>query len=188
LAEGERLALEPVPLVESALADWLDWTIHHPAYRRAVPHNRSFLREKEFAVNLLTLLHELTHVFSFLGPVGYALLALQLAAIRSELLLRSKFHRPDPEAPRGDGLAELSPGDAPVLLFAEYQLGLVAKMLILVEVWRPIRVTTCIVWALRASPSSRVFIMNGRSVDIPAERSQLEDRQTIGSNAARVRV
>lgn len=136
-----RLALEPEPVVSSFEADWFAWTIDHPAYRRAIPHNQSFLREENFNRHLLVLSHETTHVLSLLGPIGTALVALRIATMDSEITLWSVARNIPREqlAARisAEGVAPIEPGAAASLFRTEQALELTIKAQILQDVWTP---------------------------------------------------
>ena len=136
-----RLELEPPPPSERAYADWTDLTVDHPAYRRAVPHLHSFLREADFDSHLLELTHEITHVLSIMGGVGTALTSLRVATLDPELTLWSLV----PGASEGDlngriakeGVALLEEGKAASLFRVEQGLELTLKAHILQDVWTP---------------------------------------------------
>ena len=93
--DDQRFALDTRRLMSAASTDWLALTVEHNAYRGAVPHNQSFLREAEFDANVLVLSHEIAHVYSFLGAAGYALTALRIASIKNELRLRLQHAEED---------------------------------------------------------------------------------------------
>lgn len=136
-----RQVLEPPLAVTSFQADWVAWTIDHPAYRHAVPHNRSFLRERDFSRHLLALSHEITHVLSLLGAVGMALVALRIATMDAELTMWSSVpgisKESLPARIRDEGVAPLMPGEASSLFRAEQGLELSIKAQILQDVWTP---------------------------------------------------
>lgn len=138
MAEDERLNLEPPPHNNIAAFNSLDWTVAHPAYRRAVPYGKSFIQERDFPFHLLTLLHELTHVYSLYGPVGYSLVALQTGIIRDELMLAGRTGRKGDDTEYiAPGLVRIEPNDAFSLCIVDHQLNLILKMRILIEVWTP---------------------------------------------------
>lgn len=85
--ENGRVALEPTSLADRPTAAWPSWTIDHPALRRAVPDGLSLLREEDLDNILLTLHHEITHIYSMLGWVGIASLALRWALCELEFNL-----------------------------------------------------------------------------------------------------
>ncbi|MEH7879388.1 hypothetical protein V7799_18030 [Rhizobium laguerreae] len=66
-------SLLPVPTPEAITVDWRDWRFEYAAYRRAVPHNQSLLRERYFNRIVLDLAHEITHVLSLMGALGVIL-------------------------------------------------------------------------------------------------------------------
>jgi hypothetical protein len=127
-------------LPESAQADWTTWTVNHPAYRRAVPHHRSFLREAAFDSQLLVLTHEVTHVLSLIGNVGASLTALRVAALDAEISLWSLSGFEGEELTHrinSEGVAPLKDGETGLLLRAEQQLDLTLKTHILQDAWTP---------------------------------------------------
>lgn len=133
-----RMALEPLPSEDSAHVDWTSWTIRHPAYRRAVPQNQSFLREADFDNQLLVLTHELTHVYSYIGALGLALTALRIALFENELTVWSNAVKDSTEVERRmpvEGIANPEPGNAVGLLRAEIRLELIEKATLLQDVW-----------------------------------------------------
>lgn len=144
--DDARAALQPAATAAHARADWTHWTVDHPAYRRVIPHHRSFLRERDFERNLLVLTHEFTHVLSLLGGVGVALSCLRTAALATELALW-RSHA-DPGAGRApgaeplqrlamDGTAPLPPGRSAALAELGQQLALHRKAQRLQAVWTP---------------------------------------------------
>jgi hypothetical protein len=141
--EKARLALEPSPRQEAAHVDWTTLTLDHPAYRRAVPSGRSFLREAEFDNLLLVLSHEIIHILSMLGGVGVMLTCLRVALMNAETVLWS-LQAPagsDMEQFKGrvalEGVAPLERGDPGLLFRTEQALELTLKARILQDVWTP---------------------------------------------------
>jgi len=136
-----RLALETAAAAKSAHADWTKWTLEHPAYRRAVPHLRSFLREAEFDRLLLVLTHEMTHVLSLLGGIGTSLTSLRVAAFDTELRLWSLVEGNDVDALEeriaSEGAAPLADGEAALLFRAQHGIELTLKARALQDVWLP---------------------------------------------------
>ncbi|KQP45019.1 hypothetical protein [Pseudorhodoferax sp. Leaf274] len=135
-------ALESPPVLAAASVDPITWTLEHPAHRRAVPHSRSFLRERDFDRHLVELAHEITHVLSYLGHLGGALTCLRLANHDNEGTLWSLAVQPG--TPReellrrvGQGPAPLPAGDAGQLMRAEIGVELAAKARALQDVWTP---------------------------------------------------
>ena len=142
--ENARLALEAAASSGSASADWTAWTIEHPAYRRAVPHLRSFLREFDFDGHLLVLTHEMTHVLSLIGGIGTTLTVLRVAALDTELRLWSLAVSEDSQAveaiERGlgrEGAAPLRDGNAGDLFRAQHGVELTLKARALQDIWAP---------------------------------------------------
>lgn len=135
--ENARFALEP-SLSGPLYADWIDWTVEHPAYRRAVPHGDSFLREARFDQHFLQLTHEITHVLSLLGGFGVALAAMRAAALAFEITLSAPLgegHEQIVESILEHGPMPLRHGDIGALYLAEQGLELTLKARILQDTW-----------------------------------------------------
>jgi hypothetical protein len=81
----ESLLSRPDP--KSITVDWKDWRFEYAAYRRAVPHNRSLLRERHFNRIVLDLAHEVTHVLSLMGGLGAMLSVHRVQAVHAWLML-----------------------------------------------------------------------------------------------------
>jgi hypothetical protein len=139
--EKDRLALEPVPKTNTAETDPVSWTVRHSSYSRAVPHHRSFLRERRFDLNLLVLTHETTHVLSFLGVIGGALTALRVTALRNEVTIWSNTLGANAQDIQGKiserGVAPLISGTAASLFRAERGVELTLKAQALLDAWTP---------------------------------------------------
>lgn len=141
--EDARAALEPAGDREQAVADWNHWTIDHHAYRHVIPHHRSFLRERDFDLNLLVLTHEVTHVLSFLGGIGIVLTSMRAAALI--MGLASWLPHAGPKVEGSDagslfarhGLAPLRPNDAAALLDVLLSLELATRIRVVQDVWAP---------------------------------------------------
>lgn len=137
-----RLKLEPLRRPAAVGTDWTSWIFSHPAYRRAIPHSQSFLREADFERLVLVLSHEITHVLSLIGAVGNALNCLRVAAYDAELTMWAAT--PDMTSPErlreavvAQGLATQQDGDAGSLFRAEQGVELSLKAKILQDVWTP---------------------------------------------------
>jgi hypothetical protein len=134
-----RLSLEAPIAADQVVADWTHWTVDHPAYRRAVPHSRSVLREANFDQNYVVLTHEITHVLSFSGMLGYTACALRAATLEAEATLWSMTPGMDDASKRTgamtEGLAPLAPGGVEKLFRAEQSIELCLKGRILQDVW-----------------------------------------------------
>jgi len=141
IADAARLALEQQDAADQVVADWTHWTVDHHAYRRAVPHMRSFLREAKFDEHFVVLTHEITHVLSMLGALGMASSALRAATLDAETTLWSAVPDIHGDAVLGrvsrEGLAPLPPGDSGKLFRAEQSIELCLKGRILQDVWTP---------------------------------------------------
>jgi hypothetical protein len=136
-----RLALVPPAHRASVGTDWMTGTFEHPAYRRCVPHNRSFMREADFDSLFLVLSHETTHVLSLIGSVGNALNCLRVAAYHTELALWAGMPGTTPDGLRDQvarhGPATPKDGDAGHLFRAEQSAELALKAKMLQDVWTP---------------------------------------------------
>jgi hypothetical protein len=137
----QRLELTPKPMAASATTDWVSWIVDHPAFRRVVPHNRSFIREAHFDSLLLVLTHEITHVLSLIGAVGIALNCLRMAAFDAE----SAMWIVAPGTTTDNivrlvgefGHAPIVDGQVASLMRAEQGLELTLKAHMLQDVWTP---------------------------------------------------
>lgn len=138
--ENERLALikrlKPVQITTDAI----DWTFELPDYMHALPHSGSLLKEKNFPEKLGLLVHEITHVLTFLGGLGAALMALRVAGIQvASELWRTPVDATEEEIAADfrarKGIASLEPNDATLLLSAERQLDLRLKSQLLLDIW-----------------------------------------------------
>ncbi len=134
-----RLELEPQGPQTEAAIDWIAWVLDHPAYRRAIPHNRSFMREGEFASQLLVLVHEVTHALSMIGWLGAAASILRSAEYMMEARLWACAEQAGVAEEGGEriGLAPIAPGAAMALRDAEASLEITLKLQALQDVWTP---------------------------------------------------
>jgi hypothetical protein len=139
--ENERLRLIRTIEQTQVTTDAIEWSFNINDFAKAVPHANSFLKDRDFPRQLAVLTHEITHVLSFLGDVGAALLALRVAGLEISLDLwkGSNPHRTNFLEIFKDshGVAPLVPGDAAWLLPAERQLEIRRKSQILLNVWTP---------------------------------------------------
>jgi hypothetical protein len=137
----KRLTLVQKLSSVSATNNWTSWIIDHPAYRGAVPHNSSFVREADFDGLLLVLTHEITHVLSLVGVVDNALNSLRVAAFNAELTMWSVTPGASEETLRENiakhGHVALKRGDAASLFRAEQGVELSLKAQILQDIWTP---------------------------------------------------
>jgi len=140
--ENARLALTDTGEDVSASANPITMMIDHPAYRRVVPHSRSFLKELDFDRHLMVLSHEVTHVVCYLGTLGAAIACLRTAHYDNEITMWSNAVPPDATREQmsdllSSGPVELEPGDAVSLLRTEIGVELALKIRILQDVWEP---------------------------------------------------
>ncbi|MBV9566487.1 MAG: hypothetical protein JOY90_39505 [Bradyrhizobium sp.] len=137
--DRDHLGLLPVPALRNPTADWLDWTLSHPAYLRAVPNGRSFLEEKDAQRHLLDFAHEVTHVKSLLGYLGLAMAALRAVLLHRRINDWARGGRGPEEilALRRAGFEAppIDPTNEADLLCAEITLELVLKARALQDVW-----------------------------------------------------
>lgn len=157
--ENARLALQ-VPVSDRfAETTWDRWSIDHPRLRRAVPHGRSVLRERELDDILLVLGHEVTHVYSLAGFVGRACLALRWAIFENEAYLWTLVHKDeakrDPAAfGRLPGPVPLGPPDLIGLAVTQRSVELERKIQILEATWTPWFEGLAVFAELSADPST----------------------------------
>ena len=78
--DNHRFDLEQAAAPPSLVVEWTNWRFEHNAYRRAVPHGRSLLRERHFNTIVLDFIHEVTHVLSLIGGLGMAVCVYRVAA------------------------------------------------------------------------------------------------------------
>ncbi|HEX2079340.1 MAG TPA: hypothetical protein VHG08_16560 [Longimicrobium sp.] len=133
----------------AAGAVWADWSIFHPGLREAVPHGTSVLRERDLQNFLLVLGHEVTHVFSMVGAVGVASLAMRWALLELEITVATVYREPPyqlapPDVLRLKGIAPLRVPRGglewlDVLLLAELEqtLEVARKIQVLEATWSP---------------------------------------------------
>ncbi|MEO3475543.1 hypothetical protein AAFN86_27065 [Roseomonas sp. CAU 1739] len=137
----QRLALLPSATRRNPTADWVDWTLAHPGYLQAVPHNHSFLREKHARGNLLDLAHEITHVMTLLGGIGGTLTALRAALLIRQAARWSAAARDMAEVDElirvGSALPPLDAAEPRNLPLVELSLELLLKSQALQDSWTP---------------------------------------------------
>lgn len=83
--ENSRLDLTPQATRLGPHAVWSTWRVEHPQLLRAAPHGESILKEKFRDDILLSINHEVTHVYSMFGSIGFALVAMRWALLELEL-------------------------------------------------------------------------------------------------------
>lgn len=134
--DSRRRDLETSSPAAHARIDWIRWTLDHPAYRHAVPHSRSFFRERKFDSQICNLAHEYTHVLSLVGVLGRLALALRAAAFDIETWLWAL--EPDGQSRMSrEGVAPLQAGATDQLLHVERSLELAHKSNALLDTWTP---------------------------------------------------
>jgi hypothetical protein len=140
--ENIRLDLSRLSSNNQVTTSEIDWSFVFTEYSRAVPHLGSLLKERELPRRLAVLTHEITHVLSFLGGVGEALLALRVAGIE----ISSELWRfPSESTPENiwqhildnRGIAELEEGNTALLFSTERQLEVRRKAQLLLDTWTP---------------------------------------------------
>jgi hypothetical protein len=114
--------------------DWTNWRVNHHAYQRAVPQNRSFLREQDFAETLAELVHETTHVMTTSRQIGFPLFTCRMWLMMLESFLLETMQCTDPAELFN---ARLEPGFSEQLSLVHHQLSIAERMEILQDVWTP---------------------------------------------------
>lgn len=137
--DRHRFALEPahVPDLHGLASGPAGAWLRRPLARRAVPQDRSFVLETDFAPQLLRVIESTTQEFCFLSQIGLALTALRLALFDNELTLWSSLDPDVSPAPRiaREGVAPIVDGNAVGLIRAELRLELVEKSRLIEDVW-----------------------------------------------------
>lgn len=140
IAEDLRVKMLGEIVDHKARADWATWSLRHDAFRSAIPHGNSFLREQDLQQLILVLNHELTHVLSMSSDVGWAIIAMRAALTEVELELWGHGVRGDVAAVIAgikQGLAPLDGNDVMKLALVERELELMLKLRVLQDVWAP---------------------------------------------------
>jgi hypothetical protein len=113
--ENERLSLARLVTQTQVNTNDIDWTFQLASYARAVPHSSSLLRERRLPERLSLLTHEVTHVLSFLGHIGSALIALRVAGIMANAALMASGRSDGDDVIKlfisRNGIPPLQPGD-----------------------------------------------------------------------------
>jgi hypothetical protein len=140
MAEDERVALQGPPEDHKARADWATWSMRHAAFRSAIPHGNSFLRERDRDQLILVLNHELTHMVSMTSGVGLAIMALRaaLTELEVDLWVRHAGDQLDVAvAGVRRGLAPVADDDLRALALVERELEIALKLRVLQDCWAP---------------------------------------------------
>ena len=140
IAEDERVKMLGASTDHKARADWATWSLRHDAFRSAIPHGNSFLRERDLQQLMLVLNHELTHMLSMSSGIGLAIIALRAALTQVEIELWEHGVRGDTEAAIEGvkrGLAPLERDDLTTLALVERELEMMLKLRVLQDVWAP---------------------------------------------------
>ena len=135
--ELDRGSLEDDRADQFAHAEWSNWSFQYAGYRRAVPHNRSLERERDSDDIFLLIHHETTHVISMTGAIGAAVMALRAAALELEIDLWAAHKQIDEATFAARGVTPLGLPGVPTLVWAGYQLDILAKMQTLQDIWNP---------------------------------------------------
>jgi len=143
--ERSRLELMP-PIPDRALStEWSTFSFRHRAFERSVPIGDALRRTTRGEEIALLVHHETTHVYSMMGAVGWALLAIRAAVLECEIYLGAgeRLARRDRDplgleaAPPVESLTPLSNHGPATLLDVERQLDLIRKSQIIIDIWRP---------------------------------------------------
>lgn len=158
--------LETAVAPASASADPITWTIEHPAHRRAIPHLRSFLRERDFDHHLVELAHEITHILSYLGHLGAAITCLRVANFDNESTLWALAYDGPASVENihsrvSEGPAPLAVGDASQLFRAALGVELAAKARALQDIWAPWLEGLALYGETAADPATDLTRING---------------------------
>jgi hypothetical protein len=135
--ELDRSSLEDDRTDQFAHAEWSSWSFQYAGYSRAVPHGSSLERERDRDDIFLLIHHETTHVISMTGAIGAAVMALRAAALELELDLWAAHKQIDQATFVAEGVTPLGLPGMPTLVWAGYQLDILAKMNALQDVWNP---------------------------------------------------
>ena len=125
---------------------WSDHTLRHVRYLDAVPLRRSLLVDLDrTADTVMELVHELTHAYTLLGPLGWARTACRAAIVYLEMMLHDLS--PDGRArPEGEDLLERAPrtsidvpstGGALLDMVCDAQLTALWRSKVLQAAWLP---------------------------------------------------
>ena len=134
--EREREKLLPNTSADAVITSWVTGSFDHYAYRNAIPHGSSLLRERDLDRILLLIGHELSHVISLQGHLGVASAALRVAAVELELVLWT-FSESKPPASPPRFMAPLDTTELLALAQAEQALDVARKRQILQATWGP---------------------------------------------------
>lgn len=134
--ERARESLLPDRTDKAIVTSWTTGSFEHYAYRNAIPHSRSMLRERDLDQIVLLIGHELSHVMALRGQIGVALTALRAAA--AELAARLWRYSPS-QIPTSISLLTppLETTELHALATAEQILAVARKRQILQATWSP---------------------------------------------------
>ncbi len=118
-------------------AEWTSWSFRHHAFRAAIPHGDSFLRERDRHQLLLVMRHELTHLQCMFGAVGVADMALRAAQCALELDLWGPSAPATAEGIFAQGVAPITGSELLMLGRAEQALEVLHKRRVLEDCWAP---------------------------------------------------
>jgi hypothetical protein len=137
--DNHRYELERTAPKPSLAVEWTNWRFEHNAYRRAVPHSRSLLRERNFNSIVLDFVHEVTHVLSLIGGLGLAACTYRVAALYAAFRVWEWAGTliPVDALPATHGLPDLKPGHAEELPAVMSLLAPLENARILQDIWTP---------------------------------------------------
>ncbi len=137
--DNHRYELEQEVPPPSLAVGWTNWRFEHNAYRRAVPHSRSLLREQQFKTIILDFIHEVTHVLSLVGGLGMAASVGRVAAFYASFRIWEWTGKEIPvdALPASCGMPDLTPGDARALPAVMAVLAPLENARILQDIWTP---------------------------------------------------
>ena len=124
----------------------ISWTtawMRHPAFDRVTPMARAFQDDRDFENHVLQLAHEVTHVISLRGAIGFTVNILRMALLHAEMALwRSRYSEIDEKFSDAfvdaQGIAHTEPGSITQLSIVEIAASTALKLNLFQEVWRPL--------------------------------------------------
>ncbi len=139
LAEDVRLMRQDKASDHMAQADWATWSLRHAAFRNAISHGNSFMRERDRHGLMLVLNHEVTHILCMSSGVGIAIIALRDALVELEAQ-RADWTTTDPETfldALRSGLPPITGNNPLELAPVERALEITLKLRVLEDCWAP---------------------------------------------------
>jgi hypothetical protein len=165
---------------------WVKAWMRHPAFDDVVPMARSFYEDQRFDSHLLQLVHEVTHVMSLRGAVGFTITILRMTLLQLESIIwRTSWPQFDDGFElaflSAGGLAPLPPGDLRLLSAVETTCSVALKLKLFQEVWRPLLEGLAVFAECGADPSGDPVVIDDVSLcirnlfDVDLEAKNVED-------------